>query len=163
VGTLLAALPLIAQREPDVVLELSGPGDPEPFLAAAPSEARQRVRNLGVGDAQRQHERYGRAWITCLPSQHDSFGMALIESLACGTPIVVSTHGAPKELVKEGVNGELCQPEDPRSLADACLRGFELARREETVRACRKLAEPFDWNRGIAPLCERLYSAGMQE
>ena len=157
VPTLLAALPLIARAEPGVVLQLSGPGDPEPFLAAAPPAARNYVMRLGVGDPDRQHERYGRAWITCLPSRRDSFGMALVESLACGTPIVVTTDGAPKELVDEGVTGELCVPEDPASLAAACLRGFALARKAETVASCRRTAEPFDWDLGIAPLCERLY------
>jgi D-inositol-3-phosphate glycosyltransferase len=110
-----------------------------------------------VGEADRQHERYGRAWITCLPSTNDSFGMALVESLACGTPIVATTDGAPKELVAPGVTGELSAPRDPQSLAEACLGGFELARRPATAAACRAAAEPFDWDTGIAPLCERLY------
>jgi hypothetical protein len=57
------------------------------------------------------------------------------------------------------MTGELCAPGDPESLARACLRGFALARRSDTPAACRAAAEPFDWNRGIAPLCERLYEA----
>jgi glycosyltransferase involved in cell wall biosynthesis len=160
VPTLLAALPLIAASEPDVEIWLSGPGDATDLLAEGPASARSRVRVLGVGDADRQHERYGSAWITCLPSTNDSFGMALVESLACGTPIVTTTDGAPQELVERGVTGELSAPGDPHSLADACLRGFELARRPATVAACRAAAEPFDWDAGIAPLCERLYLHG---
>jgi glycosyltransferase involved in cell wall biosynthesis len=160
VPVLLEALPLIAETEPDVELWLSGPGDPAALIAEAPEAARRRSRWLGVGRRDRQHERYGRAWVTCLPSMHDSFGMALVESLACGTPLVTSTHGAPQELVTAGVTGELCAPGDPRSLADACLRAFELARNEATVHACRATAEPFDWDRGLAPLCERIYENG---
>lgn len=162
VAVLLAALPLIASSEPEVELWLSGPGDPSELLAEGPPAARPRVRVLGVGEAQRQHERYGRAWITCLPSTNDSFGMALVESLACGTPIVATTDGAPQELVEPGVTGELSAPRDPRSLAEACLRGFKLARRPATIAACRAAAEPFDWDLGIAPLCERLYAQGHQ-
>ena len=160
VPVLLEALPAIARAEPEVELWLSGPGDPAPFLEAAPAEARGRTRALGLGDAGAQHERYGRAWVTCLPSTFDSFGMALVESLACGTPLVTTNHSAPPELVDEGVTGEICEPEDPASLAEACLRGFELARRRETVDACRTSAERFDWDRGIAPLVERLYAGG---
>jgi glycosyltransferase involved in cell wall biosynthesis len=158
VSVLLEALPLIAESEPGVQLWLSGPGDVEPLLAAAPPGARERTLALGLGDASAQHERYGRAWVTCLPSMYDSFGMALVESLACGTPLVTTTHAAPKELVEEGVTGELCEPRDPAGLAQACLRGFELARRLETVEACRAAAEAFDWDRGLAPLVERLYA-----
>jgi phosphatidylinositol alpha-mannosyltransferase len=158
VPVLLDALPIIAESEPGAQLWLSGPGDPAAFLENAAPAARERTRVLGLGDASRQHERYGKAWATALPSKFDSFGMALVESLACGTPLVATTHAAPKELVTEGVTGELCRPDDPEDLARACLRAFDLARRPETVQACRAAAEPFDWDGSLAPLAERLYS-----
>lgn len=157
-SVLLEALPAIAEQEPEVQLWLSGPGDPEPLLAVAPPAGRDRTRAVGLGDAGRQHEHYGQAWITCLPSTWDSFGMVLVESLACGTPVATTTHSAPKEVVEVGVTGELCEPEDPADLARACLRAIELARRPGTVEACRASAEPYDWDRGLAPLVERLYS-----
>ena len=90
----------------------------------------------------------------------EPFGLVMIESLACGTPLVTTTHGAPQELVRPGVTGELCPPEDPAALAAACLRAFALAREPGTVAACRAAAEPFDWDGGLAPLCERLYRDG---
>jgi glycosyltransferase involved in cell wall biosynthesis len=160
VALLLQALPIVAETEPGVQLWLSGPGDTSQLLADAPPEARERTHSLGLGEADRQHERYGRAWLTALPSTHDSFGMALIESLACGTPLVTTTHGAPPELVTEGVTGEICQPNEPEDLARALLRCFELSRRPDTVDACRASAERFDWDKGLAPLCERLYMGG---
>jgi glycosyltransferase involved in cell wall biosynthesis len=156
-ATVLAALPLIAETEPEVQLWLSGPGDPTELLAAAPAEARARTSCLGVGGADDQQERYGRAWATVLPSTDDSFGMALIESHACGTPIVVSTHGAPHELVDEGSTGELCEPHDAEGFATATLRVFALTRRPDTVSACRHAASRFSWDGAIAPLCEALY------
>lgn len=157
ITVLLEALPIIAETEPDVGLWLSGGGDPGPFLAAAPAEAVGRTEVLGTGGAHDQRDRYGRAWITTLPSVSDSFGMALIESLACGTPIVVTTDGAPKELVSPGVTGELCRPRDAADLAAACLRGFDLTRTPATVEACRTKAAEFDWDVRLAPLVESLY------
>jgi phosphatidylinositol alpha-mannosyltransferase len=157
VEVLLEALPLIAERERDVQLWLSGPGDPQPLLDAAPEDARKRTRALGVGDLARQPQRYGRAWVTCLPSTYDSFGLVLLESLACGTPVVTTTHSAPQELVDEGVTGELCEAGDAGELAAACLRGLALARRPETAELCRASARGLDWDTGPAPLCERLY------
>lgn len=157
VRVLLEALPLIAEAEPDVQLWLSGPGDARPLIDAAPEAARRRTRLLGLGDLARQPERYGRAWVTCLPSTYDSFGLVLLESLACGTPIVTTTHSAPQDLVEEGVTGELCEPGDPASLAAACQRALELARRPDAVDVCRASAERLDWDIGLAPLCEQLY------
>jgi len=156
-AVLLEALPLIAREEPDVALWLSGPGDPSDVLAPAPAAARERTELLDLGEPKEVHERYGRAWTTVLPSTHDSFGMALVESLACGTPLVVSTHSAPKELVTSGVTGELCEPGDATGLAAACLRAIELARKPGTVAACRTSAAAFDWRTSLAPAAERLY------
>jgi len=160
VGLLLEALAIVAKTEPDVQLWLSGPGDAGELLEEAPAAARERTEVLGLGEADRQHERYGRAWATCLPTRADSFGMALIESLACGTPLVTTTQGAPQELVTEGVTGSLCAPGDAEDLARACLASLALARLPATIAACRESAEAFDWDRSLAPLCERLYSGG---
>jgi phosphatidylinositol alpha-mannosyltransferase len=160
VSVLLEALPLVAETEPEVQLWLSGPGDPGELLASAPPGARERTHVLGLGEPDGQPDRYGRAWVTCLPSTFDSFGMVLVESLACGTPVVTTTHSAPREVVDVGVTGELCAPSDPPALAAALVRGIELTRRPGTVEACRAAAEPFDWDRGVAPLVERLYSNG---
>lgn len=161
VALLLAALPAIAEAEPDVELWLSGPGDGGPLLEAAPPQARSHTRVLGLGDAHLQQERYGRAWVTCLPSRHDSFGMVLVESLACGTPLVTTTQGAPQELVQPGVTGELAEPGDAASLAKACLRVLSLSRQPATRDRCRASAERFDWDQQLAPLAERIYSGDL--
>jgi len=157
VAVLLQALPLIAEQEPEVQFWLSGPGDPQPLFDAAPPAALERTEFLGIGDSDRQHERYGQAWATCLPSVLDSFGMVLIESLACGTPLVVTTNGAPASIVDPGVTGSMCEPNDVEGLARACVDTIALARQSGTVDACRAAATPYDWDEGLAPYCERLY------
>jgi glycosyltransferase involved in cell wall biosynthesis len=86
--------------------------------------------------------------------------MVCVEAMACGTPVVTTTHSAPKEVVDIGVTGELCEAGNPASLAAALLRAFELARRPGTVEACRATAERFDWDRGLVPLVEGLYTNG---
>ena len=74
--------------------------------------------------------------------------MVLVESLACGTPIVTTTQGAPQELVDPGVTGELCAPGDADDLAAALLRGLALAGRPGTVDACRGSARSLRLGRG---------------
>lgn len=53
-----------------------------------------------------------------LPSRIESFGMVLVEALACGTPVVATRCGGPEEIVNPSV-GALAEPGDPASLADA--------------------------------------------
>jgi phosphatidylinositol alpha-mannosyltransferase len=158
--TLLAALPEIAATEPDVQLWISGPGDASELLAAAPPQAREHATVLPIGDPDGQAERYGRAWVTSLPSKFDSFGMVLVESLACGTPIAASTNAALPELVNPGVTGALCEPDDAGSVAKAVLECIELSRRSETAEACRASAAPYDWATGLAPDFEKFYAGG---
>jgi phosphatidyl-myo-inositol alpha-mannosyltransferase len=156
VPTLLHALPLIAEREPDVRLWLSGTGDVEPVLAAAPGAATDRTTVLPLGEPWELRQAYGRAWATALPSMYDSFGLTLLESLACGTPIVASTHAAPQELVQPGI-GALCEPEDTASVANACVAALALARDADVSARCRAAAQPYDWRRAIVPALEALY------
>jgi phosphatidyl-myo-inositol alpha-mannosyltransferase len=154
---LLQALALVAGDFPDAQLWISGPGDAEPYLAAAPPAGRERAVVLPLGDPDDQGARYARAWTTALPSKGDSFGMVLAESLACGTPITASTHSALPELVDPGRTGALCDPDDAESVAAALRTCFDLAQRAETADACRSSAAQFDWRTGIAPTFEKYY------
>jgi phosphatidyl-myo-inositol alpha-mannosyltransferase len=159
VAGLLEALALVALEEPEVRLWLSGPGDGTALLAAAPPAARERTEILPLGDPDDQPDRYGRAWVTVLPSQRESFGMVMLESLACGTPIVTTDHGAPQELVTPAT-GAVTEAGNPSSLASALLEAIELARKPATIEACRRSAEPYDWDTGVAPLLDELYAPG---
>ena len=159
VAGLLEALALVAVDEPDVRLWLSGPGDGRALLAAAPVAARERTEILPLGEPGDQPDRYGRAWATVLPSQRESFGMVMLESLACGTPIVTTDHGAPQELVTPAT-GAVSEAGNPVSLAAALLEAIELARKPATVDECRRSVEQYDWDTGIAPLLEELYVPG---
>lgn len=159
VAGLLDALALVAEQRPDVQLWLSGPGDGAKLLAAAPEAARQRTEILPLGAPADQPERYGRAWVTAQPSVRESFGMVMLESLACGTPIVTTDDGALQELVSP-TTGVVAEAGDVASLAAALLRALDLAADPATAAACRAAAEPYDWDTGIAPLLEDLYAPG---
>jgi phosphatidylinositol alpha-mannosyltransferase len=155
---LLEAVAIAARDSPELRLWLSGPGNPEPILANAPPDARQRVEVLPIGKPEDQGRRYARAWVTALPSVSDSFGLVLLESLASGTPIVVVNDAAPPSLVTPAT-GAIANPKDPRSLAKALRRGLELATGPDTARVCREFAEKFDWDDSIAPLLEDIYGS----
>ncbi|MBI5394887.1 MAG: glycosyltransferase family 4 protein [Verrucomicrobia bacterium] len=49
----------------------------------------------------------------------ESFGLYVIEALACGVPVVQPRHGAFPELVEKTGGGVLCAPGDAKALADA--------------------------------------------
>jgi glycosyltransferase involved in cell wall biosynthesis len=156
VGTLLEAVALLSEREPAVKLWLSGSGDPTRLLAAAPRAAVERTEILPIGEPYDQSARYSAAWATVLPSVGEAFGLVLVESLACGTPIVGTDDSAPPEIVEPGI-GTLAAPRDARALADACARALALAADPSTSERCREVAKRHDWDTAVVPTMEEVY------
>jgi alpha-1,6-mannosyltransferase len=82
------------------------------------------------------------------PCPYETFGLAALEALASGTPVVAADRGAVRELVQAGLGaatGAVAAP-DPVSLAAALL---EVVRhpRDEARRAARGRAEQYPWAR----------------
>ena len=92
---------------------------------------------------------YGRADLIVNPSLSESFGMSLIEALACGKPVVASSAGGMPEIIDEGINGLTSEPGNPIELAHKLciiLRSRDLA--DKMGRAGRRrVAALFDWSR----------------
>src|SRR5262249_60669713 len=55
-------------------------------------------------------------------SQHEPFGMVVIEAMALGKPVVASAEGGPTEVITQNVDGLLAPYGDARAFADAIGR-----------------------------------------
>jgi glycosyltransferase involved in cell wall biosynthesis len=74
-----------------------------------------------------------------VPAMWDEpFGLACIEALACGTPVVALRRGALSELVADGRTGWLC--DEPAQLPDAIRRAAEIDPRECRAEAARRFS-----------------------
>jgi len=60
--------------------------------------------------------------IFILPSRYELFPYSLLEAMSLGLPIVVTNVGGNNEIINDGVNGFLVQPEDENSLVEAMLK-----------------------------------------
>jgi glycosyltransferase involved in cell wall biosynthesis len=128
---LLAALEEVVAVRPNVRLELVGEGDLRPALerraAGLPVTFRGVVSKAAVA------ELLHRAHLFVLPSHFETSGVAAIEALASGVPVVGTPVGAVPELIGPG-DGILA---GAHGLADAILAGLsrEFGRAEIAARA----------------------------
>jgi N-acetyl-alpha-D-glucosaminyl L-malate synthase BshA len=92
-----------------------------------------------------------------LPSQTESFGLAALEAMACGAPVVATRAGGLQEVIDDGVNGIL---EPVGSVEAMGRRAVELLRDPERYAAMRAAAiakaEEYSADR-IVPLYEAFY------
>ena len=100
-------------------------GDADPWV----SELRALATSLGVDEAVRFV--FGRtdvenmladADVFVLPSRAEGFGLALVEAMAAGVPVIAAAVGGPARLVQDSVNGLLFPAEDHAALAAALGR-----------------------------------------
>lgn len=84
----------------------------------------ERVRFLGGQQDVRRY--YAAADLFCLPTLYDPMPNAALEALACGLAVVTTTSCGAAELVTSGVNGFVCEPNAPGTLAGLLDRYDEL-------------------------------------
>jgi glycosyltransferase involved in cell wall biosynthesis len=83
--------------------------------------------------------------VLLLPSAEEPFGRALLEAMALEVPVLATSVGGPRELVREDRDGHLLAPDDPGAWARAVRSIVERpGRREQLGRAAReRIAEAF--------------------
>ncbi len=100
------------------------------------------------------------------PSSTETLGLVLLEAMAAGCPVVGANRGGIPDIVTDGINGCLYDPDDDASLTAATLRLLASPERREQLRlAARHEAERWGWDGATAQL-RRFYSdvagAGLQ-
>jgi glycosyltransferase involved in cell wall biosynthesis len=152
VGLLVDAFALLRKDVPDARLLLMRPAREE---LARRFEAVEGVE-LVAGDSDVVAEVFRTAWASALCSRQEAFGLVLVESLACGTPVVGARDGAIPEVVDRPEIGRLFEADDEREVARALRETIELAADPATAAACRSRAEDFSIGR-TAAAHENLY------
>jgi alpha-1,6-mannosyltransferase len=98
--------------------------------------------------------------VTLAPGPHETFGLAALESLACGTPAVVSRTSALTEIITAD-SGALAD-NDPTAIAQAV--SAVVARPEHDRRSgARRRAEMFTWQRAAASMLRTFSGVAMAD
>lgn len=139
-------------KVPDVTLLIAGDGPQEAKLRrmAGHLGIADRVRFLGAVAHDDLCTFYNAADVTVLASSREGMPNVVLESLACGTPVVATrVHGTPEVLTTPEA-GELMDERSPEALA----RAWETLRARAPARAAtRKFAEQLGWAQVVEAQC----------
>ncbi|ETW21483.1 glycosyltransferase [Mycobacterium gastri] len=97
--------------------------------------------------------------VTLAPGPHETFGLAALESLACGTPVVASRTSALAEIITTDSGASA----DNNPVAIATAVRSVVSRPEHNRRACaRRRAEAFTWQQAAAGMLIALSGGDVQ-
>ena len=149
---------LAAAREPRLRLLVAGKDAQEARFAARTRAAgvAERVRFLGGQEDMRPF--YAAADCLVMPSRYEPFGSTALEALAMGLPVIASTRCGAAEVIAPGVNGWVCEPDDPHGLARLVRQADAAAGSPAMGEAARRSAERYGIDAMAAKLVA-LYAA----
>ncbi|HXL22187.1 MAG TPA: glycosyltransferase family 4 protein [Candidatus Dormibacteraeota bacterium] len=101
---------------------------------------------------------YAAADVYVSPSREDSFGLPVLEAMACGLPVITSVAAGVSELVKDGVDGfVLRDPGDAQALAGLLTRLYQDSSFRAAIGEAGALAaREWTWDRNAAAVWQLL-------
>jgi len=146
-GTLLDAMPRILARYPRALLTVAGDGPWRGYYARRARELGASVRFVGqVFEDRPAH--YAAADLYLCPTTIASFGVTLLEAMACGTPMIVSDNLGFRSVIDGGDEAVLLPANDPAAWADATVALLgDPDRRAAMRRAGVRKAARYAWPR----------------
>ena len=141
---------IAVEKQVDAFLRLDLPG--EKWVAGEGPERKRlqamypAARWLGVLSGDALARLYRSADVMVFPSVTDTFGLVMVESMACGTPVAAFPVAGPIDVI--GRSGGGIMHDD---LREACLQALKLPRE-----AVRRRAEEFSWATATGQMLEAL-------
>ena len=147
-AVLLAAIPKIAHKVPNLRILVAVPGNASDFEKLIPSELRERITFLGRISEIEKAQFFKSISLYIAPNTgSESFGIILAEAMAAKTPIVASDLPAFVKLLDDGASGAIFTSEDSENLAETIINLLEnQEKRERIAIAGYEKAKSCDWN-----------------
>lgn len=158
-STLLDALD---HDPPDLPLKIAGEGPLRDTLEKQAGSIQADVRFLGYVEDEALPSLYRGARLTVLPSinRHEAFGITLLESMACGTPVLASQLPGVQDVARVG--GALATPGDAEDLAHQLNHAIEHEDLPRGSTLAARVHERYAWS-SISQSLEEVYESVLQE
>lgn len=155
VRQLIAALPFVAEKYPEISLEIYGREWTFPdgksytkyLHESFPKEVLDRVKFHGPVAHDDLPGFYEQAEICVFPSHMETQGLVAPEAMAMGKPVIFSNVGPGPETIDHNVNGWLCNPHEPKDIAEVIINALDQRDRfaeigEEAIKKVNSKFEP---------------------
>lgn len=131
--------------------EKNGNKASENLLAALPGRYNSRIEIVGIVKHEEIAGFFQRANLAVFPSIAEAHPIAVIESMACGTPTIFMRHGPGPEVISHDRDGVLCDSFDPASIAGALIELLSNRRKAKLIgeNASARAAKQFDLKRFV--------------
>lgn len=134
------AMRLLAQQQPEMVKRLVALKVGEGIIQGMPESLN--CIDLGpVYDNAKLAEIYSMSDVFALPVLEDNLPSTLLESLACGTPVLAFATGGTVDFIRHGENGWLVDPGNVKDFSESLAAAFcQLEKMSQIRELCRKTA-----------------------
>ncbi len=123
---LLLAFKLVVEKHPKTILKIGGDGELKSTLISLSQSYNLANHVIWLGNIDREEVRVNMqncdAFV--LASEYETMGIAYVEALACGKPIVATKCGGPESTVNTQ-NGFLAEVNQPKDIADKMILMIE--------------------------------------
>lgn len=122
------------------------------------------VNFLGCVDNTRLRLSYSAANIFVVPSYYEPFGLVVLESMACKTPVVASEVGGLTTIIQNSVNGMLFKPRNPVDLREKVIQIYQSQEMAEIItrNAHKNIIDNYSWKRVVEQICE-IYKLALEK
>jgi glycosyltransferase involved in cell wall biosynthesis len=124
VAGLVEAWHLVAAQLPQARLRIVGRGREAPIVARLAADFPNRVEWVPRLEPAQVSEALDASSLLVLPSFSEGLPRVAMEAFARGRPVIGARAGGIPDIVEDGVNGLLVDPNDPASIADALVRAL---------------------------------------
>src|SRR5215469_3581490 len=150
---LLRAMSELRLRNSELLLV----GTADPLFAPVLARFEGTFRHVGDVPKIELIQYYNRSSVLVLPSIADAYALVVLEALACGLPVIVSTNTGSKEMVRDGEDGFVIPIRDVEALKQKILLLYEdPGVRHKMAEAAAQRASQLTWE-GYARRALRMY------
>ncbi len=154
---LIDAIPIIKKKFPLISVEIIGAGPERNKLILKVKELGL-IHNVSLLGGKKDGYKYIKHWRAfVLPSVSEPFGIAALEAMASGVPVVASKVGGLQDIITDKKNGLLVEPRNSDALAKVILQILEnMALGAKLKQGGLLRVKDFDWKKIVKEL-EKAY------